>query len=112
VQLAREIRAEKDNGIPAISKAAVAFKEAGKTETELFAEELKIHERFWKGSAWVGLFLGISFGLGLVSLATRTRRTGYVPHKGKCYSCGRCFRYCPVHVNNKRSDDKVSRKRP
>lgn len=107
VQLAREIRAEKENGIPAVSKAALAFKEAGKTETELFAEELKIHERFRKGSSWVGLFLGISFGLSLVSLATRTRRAGYVPHKGKCYSCGRCFKYCPVHVNNKRSDDKV-----
>jgi len=107
VQLAREIRAEKEKSIPAISKAALAFKEAGKTETELFAEEQKIHERYRKGSAWAGLFLGISFGLSLVSLSTRTRRTGYVPHKGKCYSCGRCFRYCPVHVNNNRSDDKV-----
>ncbi|HOW10282.1 MAG TPA: 4Fe-4S binding protein [Bacteroidales bacterium] len=107
VQLAREIRAENENRVPSASKAALAFKEAGKTETELFAEEMKIHERFRKGSALVGLFLGISFGLSLVSLATRTRRPGYVPHKGKCYSCGRCFKYCPVDVNNKKSDDKV-----
>lgn len=107
VRLAREIRAEKETGVVAVSKAAVAFKEAGKTEKELFEEEIKIHERFSKGSMWVGIFLGLSFGLSLVSLATRARRTGYVPHKGKCYSCGRCFRYCPVHINNKVTDDKI-----
>ena len=107
VRLAREIRAEKENGVIAVSKAAVAFKEAGKTEKELFEEEIKIHERFRKGSLWVGIFLGLSFSLSLVSLTTRTTRTEYVPHKGKCYSCGRCFRYCPVHVNNKVSDEKT-----
>jgi ferredoxin len=107
VRLAREIRAEKENGVIAVSKAAVAFKEAGKTEKELFEEEIKIHERFRKGSLWVGIFLGLSFSLSLVSLTTRTTRTEYVPHKGKCYSCGRCFRYCPVHVNKKVSDEKT-----
>ncbi len=75
-RLAREIRAEKENGIAAISKAAIAFKEAGKTEAELFEDEINMHERFRKGSLWVGIFLGTSFGLSLVSLSTRTRRTG------------------------------------
>jgi NosR/NirI family nitrous oxide reductase transcriptional regulator len=99
VRLAREIRAEKETGVTAVSKAAVAFKEAGKTENELFEDEIRINELFRKGSLWVGIFLGLSFGISLVSLTTRARRTGYVPHKGKCYSCGRCFRYCPVHIN-------------
>jgi NosR/NirI family transcriptional regulator, nitrous oxide reductase regulator len=107
VRLAREIRAEKDNGIIAVSKAAVAFKEAGKTEKELFDEEIRIHGRFNKGSMWVGIFLGLSFGFSLVSLSTRARRSGYIPHKGKCYSCGRCFRYCPVQINKKAAYDKV-----
>lgn len=106
VRLAREIRAEAENGIPAVSLAAQGFKEAGTTEAELFEKETKIHERFRKGSIWMGLFLGTSFGLSLVSLSTRTRRTGYVPHKGKCYSCGKCFQYCPVHLN-KTSNDKA-----
>jgi len=107
VRLAREIRAEKENGIIAVSKAAIAFKEAGKTENELFEDEINMHERFSKGSLWLGIFLGTSFGLSLVSLSTRTRRTGYVPHKGKCYSCGRCFQYCPVQLNNKVSNEKA-----
>jgi NAD-dependent dihydropyrimidine dehydrogenase PreA subunit len=104
VRLAREIRAEKENGIPAVSKAAVAFKEAGKTEKELFEQEIRIYERFRTGSLWVGIFLGLSLGLSLVSLATRTRRTEYIPHKGKCYSCGRCFRYCPIQINKVTND--------
>ncbi len=107
VRLAREIRAEKEDGIIALSKAAIAFKEAGKTENELFQDEINMHQRFRKGSLWFGIFLGISFGLSLVALSTRTRRTGYVPHRGKCYSCGRCFQYCPVHVNNKVSNEKA-----
>ena len=107
VQLAREIRAEKEDGIVAVSKAAVAFKEAGKTENEMFEDERKIHERFRKGSVWMGIFLGISFGLSLVSLSTRTRRTDYLPHKGKCYSCGRCFQYCPIHLSNIAKNEKT-----
>jgi ferredoxin len=98
VRLAQEIRSEKATGIEAVSKAAIAFKEAGKTETELFAEESRIIERFRKGSLWAGIFLGLSLGISLVSLATRKRRTEYKPHQGKCYSCGRCFIYCPVEV--------------
>jgi len=107
VRLAREIRAEIEDGIPALSQAAAGFKEAGSTEEELFEKETYIHDRFRKGSVWMGIFLGTSFGLSLVSLSTRTRRTDYVPHKGKCYSCGRCFRYCPVHINNIKENDKV-----
>jgi len=33
-------------------------------------------------------------------MTTKKRRTEYLPHKGKCYSCGRCFRYCPVEVKS------------
>ena len=98
VRLAQEIRSEKTTGIEAVSKAAIAFKEAGKTETELFAEESRIIERFRKGSLWAGIFLGLSLGISLVALTTRKRRTEYKPHQGKCYSCGRCFIYCPVEV--------------
>ncbi len=104
VRLAREIRAEAEHGIPAISQAALSFKEAGTTNAELFEKEMHIHERFRKASIWMGLFLGISFGLSLVSLSTRTRRTEYVPHKGKCFSCGKCFQYCPVHLNKIKND--------
>jgi polyferredoxin len=102
VRLAREIRAENDKNIPAISQAAKTFKESGQTEEQLFITELNIVERFKKASPWAGLFLGLSLGIGLVSLTMRTERTEYKPHQGKCLSCGRCFAFCPVDPKNKK----------
>ena len=98
VNLAREIRLEKKTGIESLSKAVAAFKESGKTEAELFAEEGIIIGRFRKGAPWAGVFLGASFGIAMVSFTVKRRRTEYKPHQGKCYSCGRCFKYCPIKV--------------
>lgn len=98
VRLAREIRLEKEKSIEALSKAAVAFKESGKTENELFADEQRIIERYKNGTPWVGIFLGLSLGMGLFGLTIRNRRTEYKPHQGRCFSCGKCFRYCPIEV--------------
>ncbi|MGE5421181.1 MAG: 4Fe-4S binding protein [Chloroflexota bacterium] len=98
IRLAREIRTEKETGIESISKDVVAFKESGRTEEELFAGELAILERFRTASPWIGIFLGASLGIALVSLSVRTRRNDYKPDQGKCFSCGRCFRYCPIKV--------------
>src|SRR5450759_537657 len=98
VRLARDIRIEKKSGIESDSKSVVALKESGKTESELFSEEELIIGRFKNDSPWAGAFLGISFGIGMITLTVRTRRTGYKPHQGKCYSCGRCFKFCPIKV--------------
>ncbi len=100
VRVAREIRIEKETGIEAVSKNAVAFKESGQTEDELFAQELATIEIFRKASPWVGVFLGISLGFALVSLSVRSSRSEYKPDQGKCVSCGRCFRYCPIKVKS------------
>jgi polyferredoxin len=100
VRLANEIRAEKETGVESLSKAAVAYKESGKTEEVLFTEEATIRNRFKKASPWAGMFLGMSLGIGLVSLSTRKTRAEYKPHQGKCVSCGRCFKYCPVEAKN------------
>jgi NosR/NirI family transcriptional regulator, nitrous oxide reductase regulator len=98
VRLAREIRLEKEKGIKAVSKSAVAFFESGKTENELFEEELQIIDRFRKGAPWVGIFLGLSLGIGLFRLTIRNIRTDYEPDRGRCYSCGKCFKFCPVKI--------------
>jgi ferredoxin len=100
IRLAREIRAEKKSGIESPLKAVIAYKESGKTETELYNEEELIFGRFRNYSPWAGAFLGISFGIGMISLTMKSRRTEYKPHQGKCYSCGRCFKYCPIKVKS------------
>lgn len=98
VSLAREIRLEREKGIEAVSKAAVAYMESGKTENELFKEEQHIINRFRKGAPWVGIFLGLSLGIGLFGVTIRKIRTEYKPDRGRCFSCGKCFKYCPVKV--------------
>lgn len=100
VRLAREIRLENQEGIIAVSKAAVAFSASGKTEDELFGEEQQIIGRFRKGAPWVGIFLGLSLGIGLFRLTVRPIRTDYEPDRGRCYSCAKCFRYCPVKIKS------------
>jgi ferredoxin len=100
VNLAREIRLEKQTGTESLSKAVVAFKESGKTEEQLFAEEDLIIGKFRKGVPWAGVFLGASFGIGMVSFTIKRKRDEYRPDQGKCYSCGRCFRFCPVKVKS------------
>jgi polyferredoxin len=100
VRLAREIRFEKESGIESTTKTVLAFKEAGQTDEELFAEEEFIINRFRKASPLAGIFLGIALGIGMVSLSVRSRRNEYKPDQGKCYSCGRCFEYCPIKVTS------------
>ncbi len=100
VRLAREIRAEKKSGIESTLKDVVAFKESGKTESVLFGEEELIIRRFINGSPWAGAFLGISLGIGMISFTIRSKRYEYKPHQGKCYSCGRCFKFCPIKVKS------------
>jgi ferredoxin len=100
VKLAREIRLEKTDGIKAVSKNAVAFYESGKTEDELFAEEQQIIGRFRKGAPWVGIFLGLSLGISLFRLTVRNVRQDYEPDRGRCYSCAKCMKFCPVKINN------------
>jgi NosR/NirI family nitrous oxide reductase transcriptional regulator len=98
VKLARDIRFEKESGIESAAKTVLAFKESGQTETELYEEEKVILHRFIQASPWAGVFLGFSLGFGLVSMTIRSRRIEYKPDQGKCYSCGRCFKYCPIKV--------------
>ncbi len=100
VRLAREIRAEKKSGIESALKDVVAFKESGKTESVLFGEEELIIRRFNNASPWAGAFLGISLGIGMIAFTLRSKRTEYKPHQGKCYSCGRCFKFCPIKVKS------------
>ncbi|MBG0860260.1 MAG: 4Fe-4S binding protein [Bacteroidales bacterium] len=100
VRLAREIRLEKEEGVKAVSKAAVAFFESGKTEDELFGEEQQIAARFRKGAPWVGIFLGLALGIGLFRLTVRKIRTDYEPDRGRCFSCAKCFKFCPVKIKD------------
>lgn len=73
-----------------------AFKSAGRSKEDLFLEAKEIMKDFYIGSWILGGFIGLVFGLTLLSLSKFRYKEDYSPDKGNCLSCARCVDYCPV----------------
>lgn len=73
-----------------------AFLESGDTFEQLVEKATTIREKFRKGSMLMGGFIGLALGITLMNQVVFRRREDYEPHKGDCFSCGRCMDYCPV----------------
>ncbi|MBF0197887.1 MAG: 4Fe-4S binding protein [Planctomycetes bacterium] len=61
----------------------------------LFAEAQQIIHQFVVGSWILGLFIGLVILFKLYKLSVHRVRHQYVADYGSCYSCGRCYDYCP-----------------
>jgi NosR/NirI family transcriptional regulator, nitrous oxide reductase regulator len=72
------------------------FLKSGKTIDTLVTEAEVIRGKFYTGSMIAGGFLGLVVGMTLLNTVVFRKRQDYVPHKGNCFSCGRCMDYCPV----------------
>jgi len=73
-----------------------AFLESGDTFEQLVEEASAIRGKFNKGGWVLGGFVGLVLGITLMNQVVFRRKEEYEPHKGDCYSCGRCMDYCPV----------------
>jgi NosR/NirI family nitrous oxide reductase transcriptional regulator len=77
------------------SPEALELKRAEDNLGELLPRAAATRRQFvlagWLLGGWVGLVVGIK----LISLSLRRTRTDYEPDRGACFSCGRCFEYCP-----------------
>ncbi len=64
---------------------------------ETLVEEAEvIQDHFYTGGWVLGGFIGFVIGMTLLNQVIFRRKTDYEPHKGNCFSCGRCMKYCPV----------------
>ena len=72
------------------------FRTSNVTSAELHAEANEVRETFKTGGAWFGAFMMLIVSLKLVGLCIVKKRDIFTPHKESCYSCGRCYPYCPV----------------
>ncbi len=72
------------------------FLSSGKPMHTLVEEAGIIRQKFYTGSMIAGGFLGLVIGMTLLNTLVFRKRQDYEPHKGNCYSCGRCMDYCPV----------------
>jgi NosR/NirI family transcriptional regulator, nitrous oxide reductase regulator len=100
VHLAKEVlRFEKDPNLQ-LTEDIKAFRTSGKTNDDLYKEAKQVLGKFYIGGWILGGFIGLVFGLTLASVSIFRYRTDYEPNKGTCFSCARCFDYCPVKANN------------
>jgi len=72
------------------------FLASGKSFETLTEEVGVIQNKFRIGGWFAGGFLGLAIGLTLLSQVIFRKTKDFEPHKGDCFSCGRCMDYCPV----------------
>lgn len=72
------------------------FMSSGQSLDSYIAEADVIRRKFYTGSWILGGFIGFVIGITLLNLVIYRRKEDYQPHKGNCFSCGRCLKYCPV----------------
>ena len=77
------------------------FMSSGKSLDTLVEEAKIIRGKFLTGSWILGGFIGLVIGMTLLNQVIFRKREDYTPHKGNCFSCGRCMKYCPVRNDSK-----------
>jgi len=109
VKLAYELVEYKD-GMPQ-SLELETFRSLGKTSEQLVAEASAVIANFKVGSSVLGGFLGLVFGLMLLSLSRYRFRTDYNANRADCVSCARCLPYCPVVPDGKNNYNEAKSKK-
>jgi len=95
VSLAEEIILEDSGERTETTLETRTFRSQGKPTSELLAEAKDIQKQFRFGGWFLGGFLGLIFSVKLVNLSVRRKHLEYTANTGTCYSCARCFDYCP-----------------
>ena len=95
VRLAERVRWEQTGAAEGTTDASDAFYESGRPAVDLYQAAIDRGRLFATAGTWLGLWIGLVVGGKLVHLSIRRRREEYVPDRGSCVSCGRCFWYCP-----------------
>lgn len=96
VDLAEQIKLEDTGKRTETTDETDAFRATGKTTAQLYEEARAVQHQFKIGGWFLGGFLGLIFGLKLINLSVYRKQEIYEADRGHCFSCGRCFDYCPV----------------
>ena len=72
------------------------FRPSDVTSEQLHEDAQAVRETFKTGGAWLGAFIMLIVSLKLVGLSIVKKREIFTPRKEMCFSCGRCYPYCPV----------------
>ncbi|MBI5723773.1 MAG: 4Fe-4S binding protein [Planctomycetes bacterium] len=113
VELSEQIRRE-DAGLASVRTAASEiYRASGRSVSDLHAQARAIRGKFTarfsiasmpvelRLEVLAGGLAGLVFGLKLAQMSVRRRREDWAPDPARCFSCGRCFKYCPVLPDGK-----------
>ena len=76
---------------------AEAFRAQGGDPRQLAADVAVVQSRFAFGASLAGALLALVLAWRLIALARLPVREFYTIDRGRCVSCGRCFKVCPRH---------------
>jgi ferredoxin len=96
IRLAERVALEERGVVKGYTVESEAFRGAGQSLEDLRAQAVVLQGRFRSGGMMVGAFLGLVLGLRAIAMSRVELRKEYSIDQGTCFSCGRCFEYCPV----------------
>jgi len=95
ISLAERVLAEKEELVKGTTLASKTFHESGKMISDLLIETHEIRSQFKIGSVLLGIFMGLVIGLKSIGIFFKNTNKDYESNRTDCFSCGRCFPYCP-----------------
>lgn len=95
VQIAEEVSL-KEHRLLESSWMTTGYDQTGKPTAELYRAAGVIRGRITRAAGLFGGWLGLVIGLKLLALAVRRRRVDYQADPAACFSCARCYKFCPV----------------
>lgn len=90
-----------------ISDELKAFKQSGKSIRELSQEAINIRKDFALYGWFFGSFLSFVLMMKILSLSIFRKNKEYTTNKVDCFSCARCFSFCPKE-RAKKSQNELS----
>lgn len=98
VALALELHSKTADETGPLSLEHEAFFTSGLPAAALYDEARTVQRMFAVGGTVLGAVLGLIVCARLLGLSIWRSRTDYEPDRAMCFSCGRCFEYCPVRA--------------
>ncbi len=95
IQLAERVMQEKNGLVEGTTLASRIFHESGKLVSELLEESHAVRDNFKLGSILLGIFIGLVIGSKAMGTFFKRTQVDYESNRMDCFSCGRCFPYCP-----------------
>lgn len=108
VQLAERLWLEEQGVVEGMTDMTEAFDYQGEPSITAYKEAAAIREQFDIGSIILGIWIGLVFGVKLITSSIRRHRDEYSIDQAKCVECGRCYDSCPADVKKKQNDTPVS----